>query len=124
MKMARDRTAVPGAVAKDDGVDPAAALRAGTTLALLARAMRVLEARFHPWRKARGPFLVVARVVCRRRRAVVEPTVSGLEDRSPSTMLQKLEYLVARSGPDTFDRLRQLRSDFWSFVEIDEGGQR
>jgi hypothetical protein len=88
--------------------------------------MRVLEARFHPWRKARGPFLVVARVICRRRRTVVEATVTGREERSPSpqeTMLQKLEYLVARSSPDPFHRLRQLRSDFWSFVEIGERGE-
>jgi len=37
-------------------------------------------------------------------------------------MLQKLEYLVARSGPNTFYRLQDLRSDFWSFVEIQERG--
>jgi hypothetical protein len=37
-------------------------------------------------------------------------------------MLQKLEYLVGRSGPDAFHRLRDLRSEFWSFVEIEKGG--
>jgi len=87
--------------------------------------MRVLEARFHPWRKARGPFLVVGRVLCRRRRAVVEPAATGLEERAQprqETMLQKLEYLVGRSGPHAFQRLRELRSEFWSFVEIEKGG--
>jgi hypothetical protein len=86
--------------------------------------MRVLEARFHPWRKARGPFVVVARVLYRRQRALLEPATES--DEAPAdqrqTMLQKLEYLVARSGPDSFRRLLGLRSEFWSFVEIDERG--
>jgi hypothetical protein len=87
--------------------------------------MRVLEARFHPWRKARGPFVVVARVLCRRRRAVVEAAPAGADEpaaHSQQTMLQKLEYLVARSGRDTFHRLQDLRSDFWSFVEVEQPG--
>jgi hypothetical protein len=87
--------------------------------------MRVLEARFHPWRKARGPFVVVGRVFCRRRRTVVEPLATGTEETTAArqqTMLQKLEYLVARSGRDTFRRLLDLRSDFWSFEEIQEEG--
>jgi hypothetical protein len=87
--------------------------------------MRVLEARFHPWRKARGPFVVVARVLCRRRLAIVEPAPGGADEPAipaQETMLQKLEYLVARSGPDTFHRLQDLHSDFWSFVEIEQTG--
>jgi hypothetical protein len=87
--------------------------------------MRVLEARFHPWRKARGPFVVVGRILCRRRRAVVEPAPAGEEEppaAQQQTMLEKLEYLVARSGGDTFHRLIDLRSDFWSFVEVRERG--
>jgi hypothetical protein len=86
--------------------------------------MRVLEARFHPFRKARGPFVVVGRIFCRRRRTVIEPAPVGIEERvnaRQETMVQKLEYLVARSGRDTFHRLLELRSDFWSFVEIPEG---
>jgi hypothetical protein len=85
--------------------------------------MRVLEARFHPWRKARGPFLVVAQVICRRRRAVVQPTAASQEQDPASpvgAMVQKLEYLVGRNSPDPFHRLSQLRSDFWSFVEVDQ----
>jgi hypothetical protein len=86
--------------------------------------MRVLEARFHPWKKARGPFVVVARVLCRRRRAVIQPAPAGIDELSTArqgSMLQKLEYLVAGSGRDAFQRLRDLRSDFWSFVEIGKG---
>ena len=90
--------------------------------------MRVLEARFHPWRKAQGPFLVVGRVLCRGRRAVVEATAPGDDDEESArrgTMLQKLNYLVGRSTPGAFQRLLRLRSEFWSFVEIeafDRGG--
>jgi hypothetical protein len=87
--------------------------------------MRVLEARFHPWRKARGPFVVVARVLCRRRRAVVEAAPAASDEpavSSQETMLQKLEYLVARTGHDTFHGLQDLHSDFWSFVEVEQPG--
>jgi hypothetical protein len=89
--------------------------------------MRVLEARFHPWRKAQGPFVVVGRVFCQRRRAVVEPAPTGVEESvgaRQGSMLQKLEYLVDRSGRDAFRRLQELRSDFWSFVEIGKGEVR
>jgi hypothetical protein len=88
--------------------------------------MRVLEARFHPWRKAQGPFLVVGHVVCDRRRAVIAPSTSGGEELSAppeETMLQKLAYLVGKSGPDAFRRLQHLRSEFWSFVEVERAGQ-
>lgn len=84
--------------------------------------MRVLEARFHPWRKAQGPFVVVGRIICRPGGAQIEPEPVGLEEQATArqqTMLQKLAYLVSRSGRDTFRRLRDLRSEFWSFVEID-----
>lgn len=87
--------------------------------------MRMLEARFHPWRKARGPFVVVGRVLCQRRRTTIAPAAPGADETPVAhqqTMLQKLEYLVARSGRDTFHRLLDLRSDFWSFVEIQKGG--
>jgi hypothetical protein len=86
--------------------------------------MRVLEARFHPWRRARGPFVVVGRVLCRRRRAVIEPASAVAEEPEArrETMLQKLDYLVARSGRNAFQRLLELRSEFWSFVDISNGG--
>jgi hypothetical protein len=83
--------------------------------------MRVLEARFHPWKIARGPFVVVGRIVFRRRRPVVKPAASGADEVAAvrrQTRLQKLEYLVARCGRDGFHRLRDLHSDFWSFVEV------
>jgi hypothetical protein len=33
-------------------------------------------------------------------------------------VLSKLQYLVGVSGPDSFERLQSLRSDYWSFVPI------
>jgi hypothetical protein len=87
--------------------------------------MRILEARFHPWKRAGGPFVVVGRIFCRRRRAVIEPVATSVDEPASDrrqTMLQKLEYLVARSGKDSFQRLLHLDSEFWSFVEIQTGG--
>jgi hypothetical protein len=55
----------------------------------------------------------------------VEPAITVAEDDTEArrqTMLQKLEYLVARSGRNAFGRLLELRSDFWSFVDISNGG--
>jgi hypothetical protein len=89
--------------------------------------MKVLEARFHPLRKARGPFVVVGRVFCQRRGCVVEAAPASVDEPPAArheTMLQKLEYLVARNGGDSFHRLLELRSDFWSFVEVRQGGVR
>jgi hypothetical protein len=85
----------------------------------------VLEARFHPWRKARGPFVVVGRILCRRRRALVLPAPAADESEGArhETMVHKLEYLVARCGRDTFHRLLDLPSDFWSFVEVQPPGE-
>jgi hypothetical protein len=45
----------------------------------------------------------------------VEPDANG-------EMIEKLRYLVRESGPEPYERLRTLPSEFWSFVEIDEGG--
>ena len=53
--------------------------------------MRVLEARFHPQRRQQPDFVM---------------------------LLSKLRYLVGVTGPDSFERLQRLRSDYWSFVPI------
>ena len=73
--------------------------------------MPLLEARFHPKKKDGDAVVVVGRVRCEGRHAVIEPLASG-------EMFEKLCYLVRQSEPEPYERLRSLRSEFWSFVEI------
>lgn len=82
--------------------------------------MRVLEARFHPRQKGGGDFLVVGHVVWEgeRARPVVQPSHELLMRSEPATLLSKLQYLVSVNGPESFQRLQLLRSQFWSFVEV------
>jgi len=65
---------------------------------------------------------VVGRILCHRGSVDIEPEPIGVEEQGSAiqeTMLQKLQYLVRTGGGDTFDRLRDLRSDFWSFIELE-----
>jgi hypothetical protein len=84
--------------------------------------MRVLEARFHRHQKVVPDFVVVGHVVWEEDvlgdRPTVQPSASLMHEGSPATMLVKLQYLVAVTVPETFDRLQSLRSQFWSFVEV------
>ena len=84
--------------------------------------MRVLEARFHPRQKVAPEFVVVGHVVWEEGvlgdRPTVQPSASLMREGSPATMLVKLQYLVAVTVPETFERLQTLKSRFWSFVEI------
>jgi hypothetical protein len=79
--------------------------------------MRVLEARFHPRRRAEADFVMLGYLVWRGRRdarPVFEPARAAV----PDPVLSKLRYLVGVTGPDSFERLQALRSDYWSFVPI------
>lgn len=82
--------------------------------------VRVLEARFHPRQKGSDDFIVVGHVVWEgeRARPVVQPSTTLLMRREPATLLSKLQYLVSVNGPESFQRLQLLRSQFWSFVEV------
>jgi hypothetical protein len=84
--------------------------------------MRVLEARFHPQQKVAPEFVVVGHVVWDEDVATdhptVQPSASLMQSSSPATMLVKLQYLVATTVPETFERLQALKSRFWSFVEV------
>jgi hypothetical protein len=86
----------------------------------MERAVRVLEARFHPKQKDGGDFLVVGHVVWEGARAwpVVQPSTALLMRSEPATLLAKLQYLVSVNGRESFQRLQLLRSQFWSFVEV------
>jgi hypothetical protein len=84
--------------------------------------VRVLEARFHPRQKGIGDFIVVGHLVWEgegeRARPTVQPSTALLMRNEPATLLSKLQYLVSVNGPESFQRLQILRSQFWSFVEV------
>jgi hypothetical protein len=90
--------------------------------------MALLEARFHPHRKDGNDVLVVGRIRCSGSRATIESVThsNGAGDPAVDAMIEKLQYLVRTSGTPPFERLLALRSEFWSFVEIEEpqGGAR
>lgn len=91
----------------------------GMDLASL-RAVRILEARFHPASKSRPGFVIVGRVRCEPHRASIEPADIRADAVKPfdSTRLhQKLEFLVASVAGDPFRSLMALRSEYWSFAE-------
>jgi hypothetical protein len=83
-------------------------------------AMRVLEARFRP--AVESPFLIVGHLVWsgqpEEEAPVVHPARSLMREGSSGTFLSKLDYLVSSTAPECFERLRRLRSRFWSFVEV------
>ncbi|HEX3695798.1 MAG TPA: hypothetical protein VH374_10445 [Polyangia bacterium] len=85
---------------------------------LAANRMRILEARFHPDAQLTGEGIVVGRVRCTGGKATVEAQPGVATSGPPATMLHKLQYLVSICVPGPFDRLRRLRSRYWSFVEI------
>jgi hypothetical protein len=87
--------------------------------------MRVLEARFYPRPTADAEFVVVAYVVWKTDRhgegadlPVVEPSAKLIDSAALATMLLKLEFLVSHAAPDPFTRLKTLKSQFWSFVDV------
>jgi hypothetical protein len=83
--------------------------------------MRVLEARFHPPRSGQDYFILVAHVVWEKDSdgpPSIRPVRSLWALGAPATMLSKLQFLVVNSGPETFTRLKGLRSEAWSFVDI------
>ena len=82
--------------------------------------MNVLEARFHSPNWDKGSFIVVGHVVWdgEREWPVVQPSAELLMRDEPATLLSKLQYLVSVNGPEAFQRLKVLRSQFWSFVEV------
>jgi hypothetical protein len=81
--------------------------------------MRVLEARFHPRKKSGEPMIVVGRIYCEGRQVRIQPAEAEATT-SPVklAMLDKLRYLVGTIGRPIFERLCELRSDYWSFVEV------
>ena len=92
----------------------------GTVLALPER-VQVLEARFYPRTKTVPTFVVVANVICDRRRATITGEVAHSAEVKPfdlGGLLTKLRFLVDAAVPEPGPELLSLRSQFWSFVEV------
>jgi hypothetical protein len=87
--------------------------------------VKVLEARFFPESKKGRASVAVARVVCEGARATVEaldvPTKS-VEPFSSDALISRLNLLVASAAPRPYEELTDLRSEFWSFVDVDAEG--
>jgi len=96
-------------------------LTEGMTLAWSPGALRRLEARFHPSSKTSDAFVVVGRVVCDQHRATIEPAdiaPNAVKPFDSARLHEKLEFLVLSVAGDPCRSLLELRSGFWSFVEI------
>jgi hypothetical protein len=85
---------------------------------LLATDVRVLEARFHPQRRQQPDFVTLGYLVWRRPHRREPPVFEPARTALPDPVVSKLRYLVGVTGPDSFERLQRLRSDYWSFVPI------
>ena len=83
--------------------------------------MRVLEVRFHPLTKKGGPPVAIARVLCEREKAIVEPlevTSRRLQPFDADALMRKLAFLIDSAKPRLYEGLTTLRSDFWSFSDV------
>jgi hypothetical protein len=91
--------------------------------ALPAESRRVLEARFHPFRKGDKRYLVAGWVLFYGEQASVLPAPAvgenqATEDRT--ALIQKFRYLVEAAGTAPLTNLKRLRSTFWSFVDVSD----
>jgi hypothetical protein len=78
---------------------------------------RILLARFHPLADDRQ-IVIVGLVVCDPHGPSLQapPWTRGFT--APAGLLSKLRYLIEQAAPNPFESLRQLRSQFWSFIEF------
>lgn len=77
--------------------------------------------RFHPLTKKGGPPVAIARVLCEREKAIVEPidvTSRRLQPFDADALMRKLAFLIESARPRLYEGLTTLRSDFWSFSEV------
>lgn len=79
--------------------------------------MQVLIAKFHPTSKAGHGAFTVGAVFFEKGRVHVEPLdLRTVRPFDSGRLVEKLNFLVESAGEDP-DRLRALRSQFWSFEE-------
>jgi hypothetical protein len=85
--------------------------------------MIVLEARFHPRSKTGGGAVVIGRVRVLEGRVSVEASPPRAESVRPfdaAGLIAKLRFLVESAGADVSRHLLSLRSDYWSFTEVND----
>lgn len=83
--------------------------------------VKILEARFHPASKSGRGFVVVGRVLCEQHPASIERAAIAPGAAKPfdaARLYDKLEFLVMSVARNTYRELLELRSGFWSFVEL------
>lgn len=89
----------------------------------LHRVVQVLEVRFYPRTKTAPDFVVVANVICEKRRATIARELIHSTEVTPfdlDGLLTKLRFLVDAAVPEPGPELLSLRSQFWSFVEVSD----
>ena len=83
--------------------------------------VRVLEARFHRGPPDRVPPVVVGHLVWADAGdpvPIIEPSPALPREESLPTLLSKLRYLIEVTAPDSFVRLQDLHSVYWSFLDV------
>ena len=80
----------------------------------------MLEARFHPRRKGQSDSILLGYLVWRRDRRRERPVFEAARAALSDPMLSKLRYLLAMTAPDSYEGLQALRSEFWSFVRVND----
>jgi hypothetical protein len=83
--------------------------------------MRMLEARFHPRRRADPGFETVGYLIWTTEANGARPI---FQPAGPvrASVRSKISYLIAITEPDSFDGLQTMRSEYWSFVRIGTTG--
>lgn len=89
--------------------------------------MKVLEARFFPLSKSLGPPVAIAEVVCDGPEATVRPldiAKVGVGPFKGEALMTRLKLLIGSSVSDPYEGLTGLRSEYWSFVEVNPDRSR
>lgn len=88
------------------------------------RPRRVLEARFHPYRKDDHRYVVAGWVIFEGEYPplvlAASPATDSVSVAESRALLLKVRYLVDIAAAASLPALRDLRSSFWSFIDVPE----